>query len=871
MLEDDQQVVAARQLLSIRRAAGRRLQDFQDQPTSSGLLPAEDRLLQQCRVGEPCTLGNWTVAGASDSRQSDDDQRIFEIVKRVVLNKDDFSLAADDLPSAQKAAKQCINEFKEYIEAHGYVCRTSPADQDLNLDLLQTEFSSYSRRFYQELQGWRSVEPSDDAACIRASFLRFLLLGGDDNAPVHEKGVQLVGAYISGTLDCEHSVLERSLLLRGCLFQEPIIFTDATASTLELRGCYVKGILAERARVSGGIHLSDGFTCSGEANLSGIRIAGDLTCRSGTFSNGKGRSLNIEGGHIDGGVYLTDGFLSIGSIWMPGVAVDGELICSGARCINSNELAIVAEGAQIGRDVLLGDGFLAAGTSWFLGSRIRGQLVCRGGRFINPGNRVLIFENSEIKGGAFLYEGFYADGEVRLVGARIDSQLECRGASFFNPGGVCLAAEGAEIRGGVYLSHGFQSEGEIQFLGARIKNYLALQGGQFRNARKPAGINRIHIRDFAEDSINLQSARVDGVLYISPAAAPHDKPVKIEGSLRLQGAYVATLALDLAALPSDRVEQDRANDQSGIVGDKPQFLDCLVILDGFTFDHLEIRSLASEGPPDAVAAIQRLLSRQPSTHRGSDFRPQPYEHAVALFKKMGRDDEAKKIAALKARARRSRYTAKNRKVVTNGLARKPAGPILDRIGAFAWLLWPIFAILVSVKWLFGLIGRAASWLAMDWFLGQGFDRSKPAIAFVVFTFVGAWFYSAAADQGVFVPADKMFVQNPDVRRLCAGASGVATSPEAHINWYKCKVIPDGYTAFHPFIYSLDLMIPFGSLGPRRDWRVDEAEKFSIRLWGFSPVLLSGQIVERVSIGQTYAAIGLYTILIAFLTGAIRKE
>src|SRR6218665_2537474 len=36
---------------------------------------------------------------------------------------------------------------------------------------------------------------------IRAAFLRFLLLGGDSQAPVHERGVQLVGAYVTGSLD----------------------------------------------------------------------------------------------------------------------------------------------------------------------------------------------------------------------------------------------------------------------------------------------------------------------------------------------------------------------------------------------------------------------------------------------------------------------------------------------------------------------------------------------------------------------------------------------------------------------------------------------------------------------------------------------
>src|SRR5262245_57054998 len=36
----------------------------------------------------------------------------------------------------------------------------------------------------------------DDAFHVRASFLRFLALGGDADTPVHEKGVRLYGAFI---------------------------------------------------------------------------------------------------------------------------------------------------------------------------------------------------------------------------------------------------------------------------------------------------------------------------------------------------------------------------------------------------------------------------------------------------------------------------------------------------------------------------------------------------------------------------------------------------------------------------------------------------------------------------------------------------
>ena len=50
-------------------------------------------------------------------------------------------------------------------------------------------------------------EPTEQNT-IRPEFIRFLALGGDENAPVHEVGVRVYGAWIDGNLDfqfCESS------------------------------------------------------------------------------------------------------------------------------------------------------------------------------------------------------------------------------------------------------------------------------------------------------------------------------------------------------------------------------------------------------------------------------------------------------------------------------------------------------------------------------------------------------------------------------------------------------------------------------------------------------------------------------------------
>jgi hypothetical protein len=64
------------------------------------------------------------------------------------------------------------------------------------------------------------ADDSDPGKLVRASFLRFLLLGGDEQAPVHEQGVQLFGAWIQGKLDLKNCFVPHGLKLEKCKFDE---------------------------------------------------------------------------------------------------------------------------------------------------------------------------------------------------------------------------------------------------------------------------------------------------------------------------------------------------------------------------------------------------------------------------------------------------------------------------------------------------------------------------------------------------------------------------------------------------------------------------------------------------------------------------
>lgn len=101
------------------------------------------------------------------------------------------------------------------------------------------------------------TDGSDPNKLIRASFLRFLLLGGDEQAPVHEKGVQLSGAWIQDQLSIENCLLPYGMKLLMCKFDEPIIAKDAhVAGLLNLSGSHLlQGLDADRLKCDSGVFL----------------------------------------------------------------------------------------------------------------------------------------------------------------------------------------------------------------------------------------------------------------------------------------------------------------------------------------------------------------------------------------------------------------------------------------------------------------------------------------------------------------------------------------------------------------------------------------------------------------------------------------
>ena len=102
----------------------------------------------------------------------------------------------------------------------------TPAEERIIADLAVGEFDRLG-------DGLRP-ESDDRSREVRASFLRFLILGGDEGHRPHEKGVRVSGGWISGLLDLEGARIPRDIGLTDCRFDAVPVLRYAVIDNLFL-------------------------------------------------------------------------------------------------------------------------------------------------------------------------------------------------------------------------------------------------------------------------------------------------------------------------------------------------------------------------------------------------------------------------------------------------------------------------------------------------------------------------------------------------------------------------------------------------------------------------------------------------------------
>ncbi|HEV2171849.1 MAG TPA: hypothetical protein VGR40_12920, partial [Candidatus Binatus sp.] len=229
---------------------------------------------------------------------------------------------------------------------------------------------------------------------IRASLIRWLCTDLDVIRLVDPGGIRVLGARIANRIDLSNIRVPFAITLNKCAIEQRLRLAGAEIPQLDLNGCYTGEIEAEGLKVDHQLSLGDGFRASGEVDLEGAKIGGDLYCRDGHFNHsardmafwarGRDTAIDAWGAVVGADAVLADGFESDGKINLDNSTVSS-LFCWGGKFLNPGKTALSARFANFG-NVVLGDpevgAFEANGSVEFAIAHVKALFDVQNARFI---------------------------------------------------------------------------------------------------------------------------------------------------------------------------------------------------------------------------------------------------------------------------------------------------------------------------------------------------------------------------------------------------------------------------------------------------------------------------------------------------------
>ena len=263
-------------------------------------------------------------------------------------------------------------------------------------------------------------DAATDDRRVRASLLRYILLGGCEAHPAHEKGIWIEGAWIDGGLDLNYCDCKGRLYLHSCRILDGIGMTGAVLRGLSFEGSRVGNFVAQGLVVKGSVFLRQGFHASGNVNLKSAEIAGQFACTGGIFEGQGKDALNCQGMKVKGHVMLRDKFRATNRVEMNSAVIGGRLSCEGAMISAPDGVALGAQGITVEGDVFLTDGFEASGQVDFNGA-ILSRLECNKATFRADHNTALRLDDARILTSLLWWDVDVAEGGVDLRGLRVET------------------------------------------------------------------------------------------------------------------------------------------------------------------------------------------------------------------------------------------------------------------------------------------------------------------------------------------------------------------------------------------------------------------------------------------------------------------
>lgn len=258
-------------------------------------------------------------------------------------------------------------------------------------------------------------EREEPARVVRADFLRLLILGKDEFR-LHEKGLRLTGAWVSGILDLEGCRVPRDIGLKDCHFDASPVLRSAIIDNLFLDGSSLPGLQADRLEARGCLSLR-GAIVTGEIRLSGARTGGSIEADGATLALPDGIVLEAAGLEARGGVQLRGANVR-GGINLSGARLVGDVNAVGARIERPGEVVLNLDGVVAGGDLAL-RGATISGETRLHGAQFGGDVDCSAATLVQPGGHALTLNRATITGAFFLRQGASIKGALDLTATSI--------------------------------------------------------------------------------------------------------------------------------------------------------------------------------------------------------------------------------------------------------------------------------------------------------------------------------------------------------------------------------------------------------------------------------------------------------------------
>jgi hypothetical protein len=457
---------------------------------------------------------------------------------------------------------------------------------------------------------------------------------------------------------------------------------------------------------------------------------------------------------------------------------------SGARVVGRLDL----EGCRIPRDIGLKDCLFDA--SPVLRSAVITNLFLDGSSL--PG---LQADRLEARGEISMRSATLT-GQIRLPGARIGGNIEADAVTVALPQEVAFHADGLEVRGGILL-RGADIRGSINLSGARVGADVNAAGARME---RPEGVAFDGEGIAARGDLVLKGATIVGEVRlwgadfggnVHCAAARLTQPggyclrlnrANIGGGFFLRENASVDGVLDLTAAAIGAIYDDEASwPQRGNL-----------LLNRCRYDAF------IGGPVDAESRLD-WLARQVPKRWQEDFWPQPYEQLSTVLRDMGHDEDARAVLIekerLQRRARRARAKSpwlRAALVANDGILAATVRYGRQPLYAFVWLF------------LFWAIGAAV----FDFANRNG--ALKPNSPVVLRSL--EWTMCALEQ------TDSRYM--PSAGQVIAGR---AETGQSQMACFLNQPEASSYPEFHPWMYSLDTLLPVTELGQGEYWRPDPSK------------------------------------------------